>query len=763
MDLATFQRIVTAFADSPADVDQKKGTLIAQVRDELIEVRLRKNPDGELQVQDGEVTYSAKRWISERLARLPTLARRILEYVPEDAHRVTVSAAIADVLENAPSEELRPSLDALAELQSMLATAGTFETNVIYITSDAGEGKTHLLNAISRAQARAYLEKKSDWLLLPVPLGGRPFIRLDDVIIGSLSNRLRFPFYYFESAIELARLGLIVLALDGFEEMFVENAAGDAISSLGSLVARMHSEGRLLIAARTAYFRYKSLDTQAKLFQSLASGEVSFAEVQLHRWSREQFLSLSAGLGLEDGAKLYQMVADKLGGDHPLLTRAVLARRLIEEYKEAPDRQQLVSKLTSAKGEDFFEAFISAMLDREVETKWIDRSGESAKPLLTRDEHHTLLSFIAEEMWRSGVSALSAGLLEVICDMVLADLLKKPAIIHKQARDRIKQHALLTDADAPSVQFSFDHEDFRNFYLGRRIGDLLAEGRLEDLRSLLALAALPALCVRVSIARALSRGQEAGKLVESLCSLARSETAVSYGRQNCAAMVTSTLKEVQAGVPISLHSLYFPVGGLKDLDLSGVTIEDCIFLRTAVGAARWNQVQFRKCSIERLEVATDWRADQVSFDEASLPQALLIGSGNGDDDEEMHFSPDHVRRELAGHGIAVAGQLALEAAERVEDEPELVIAWRGLKAFRRATALNEFTLRARLGVNAQLFFDSVLPRLLRAGVVSEVAYHGSGVQRRFRIGRDFGGIDRARAEANGSLDRFLAQLDAGSE
>ena len=84
-------------------------------------------------------------------------------------------------------------------------------------------------------------------------------MRFDDVIIGALVNRLRFPMLYYEAFIELVKMGAVVPALDGFEEMFVEGSAGDAISALGNLVNTLQSSGTVLIAARKAYFEYRSL------------------------------------------------------------------------------------------------------------------------------------------------------------------------------------------------------------------------------------------------------------------------------------------------------------------------------------------------------------------------------------------------------------------------------------------------------------------------------------------------------------------------
>ncbi|GAJ22869.1 unnamed protein product, partial [marine sediment metagenome] len=133
--------------------------------------------------------------------------------------------------------------DALQEIIDQLDDRSALASYVMYLTSDAGEGKTTLLNYLAKTQAKKYLERKSNWLLLPIPLAGRPFLRFDDIIISSLMNRLRFPHFFFDSFIELVKMGAIVPAFDGFEEMFIESSTGEAISALANLLNKLSSEG----------------------------------------------------------------------------------------------------------------------------------------------------------------------------------------------------------------------------------------------------------------------------------------------------------------------------------------------------------------------------------------------------------------------------------------------------------------------------------------------------------------------------------------
>ena len=132
--------------------------------------------------------------------------------------------------------------DSREELINQLGDYPVDMTLIYFLTSDAGEGKTSLIEKISVDQAKAFKKKKAYTLILPVPLGGRPFLRFDDAIIASLSNRFRFPFLYYDSFLELVKMGAIIPAFDGYEEMLSQSESGEAISAIGDLVDQLSSQ-----------------------------------------------------------------------------------------------------------------------------------------------------------------------------------------------------------------------------------------------------------------------------------------------------------------------------------------------------------------------------------------------------------------------------------------------------------------------------------------------------------------------------------------
>ena len=285
------KRILAAFVNDPSELDFKAGRIVAQVQNDLIDVLLKTDPQsGELFIEDGDTKFTPRNWILRRVARLELLADRILNDTAETLAFVRPGGMLrGDLTSNDADKELVVS-DACASLQDTLSNPVAATTSVLYLTSDAGEGKTTLINHVARHQATLCKSRTSNWLLLPIPLGGKTFLRFDDVVIGTLSNRLRFNRYFFDGFLELVRLGAVVPAFDGFEEMFVEGHSGEAISALGSLVDALDSQGSLVVAARKAFFEFNSFRTQARLFDSIGDRSASFSRLKIERWGESQFL-----------------------------------------------------------------------------------------------------------------------------------------------------------------------------------------------------------------------------------------------------------------------------------------------------------------------------------------------------------------------------------------------------------------------------------------------------------------------------------------
>lgn len=753
MSFEDLKRILRAFADDPSDLELSKGKLLFQIRDELIEAEVF-NREGSLIVSESGVEELASRWLVSRIARLPQLAERILSYIPNEVHFVTPAGSLLDELELAPSDEQIQVSNASSTVCEVLGRRPGGATHVLYLTSDAGEGKSTLINHIARTQAEAYKRKKTDWLLVPITLGGRPFLRFDDVVIGALVNRLRFPFFYYEAFLELVKIGVLVPAFDGFEEMFVQSSSGEALSALGNLMSTLDSAGSVLIAARKAYFEYKSFATQAKLFDAIGSDSVAFSRLSLRRWDRDQFLTYASKRGIQEPDRVYEDVAQRLGPSHPLLTRAVLVRRLLDVADEAEGRAELLQAFGSTPY-DYFYQFVNTIIEREAYEKWIDTSGDPAQSLLSVDEHHQLLSLLAQEMWITSTDVLKDEMLDIYADL-FSESRRKPAAIARQTKERLKQHSLITSANSNRTSFSFDHEEFRNFFLGQAVGRRLAEGADAELRSILRVGPLPPDAFDAAVQFLRRSESDLRSAAERLESISRTEIATSFTRENAGGLISRMLdRGEQILTDCTITYVVFPPDTLRGRSVERIVFKACNFQASSLEESSILSCIFEDCSFENLE----FYASSLVQDSNMIN--CQVFSISPPDRATRIFGPDAISgalREL-GFNIQQADDENRLPSEGNGADENVQLIDRALRAFLRNTHVNENVFKQRLGVRSNQFLDQVLPTLLRIGVIEELQYAGGGNQRRFRLGVPMLDIEAAMASSGGNYDELVNHFE----
>ena len=750
-----FKRIVTCFADRVDDVDASRGELLVQIRDETITARLRQRSDG-LMVEEHGDFLPAVSWIVNRVARVPLLADRICSYVLPPDHFVRPSGQLLYQPDQEPSDDETFKADVVDALTETLDRRPAGTTSVVYLTSDAGEGKTSLIDFLAVKQAEAYKAKQSDWLLVPIPLGGRTFLRFDDVVVSALVNRLRFQLLYYDAFLELVRLGVLVPAFDGFEEMIVEASSGEAISALGNLVGSLRSAGTLLVAARKAYFEYPSFRSQARLFEAIGSkGDVAFERVSLDRWDRSAFTRYATQRGVSAPDDLFRAVSARLGEKHPVLTRAVLVRRLVDVAKEDADLTGLLDRI-GQDPQDYFHEFVEGLVEREAELKWLDKSGDPPRALLTTAEHHELLSMVAQEMWLSATDDLRTDVVGILVEMFASAREKSPAVT-RQIGERIKQHSLLVTTGGGRSTLAFDHEDFRIFYFGQALGRTLVEGDTSSVKSIIEKAALPANAVDEAAGVVRRNGEDAKKPLALLQQLADGELPASFVRENCGALTLALVEHEDSAY--AARDMSFPDGALRERRLQNVTVSGSYFHATSLAQTVLCNCRFVNCNFERLEIDGSEKVSQSSFDnECRVNSVVRVDAG----DQIAQFDPEQIERELRRVGFEIGFGAATDA-EPLEQDPDddLRIVQRVLRAFLRANALNESTIQTRLGVNANHFFRSLLPQLQHAGVLENVQYLGHGDQRRWKLAAPMTRIEEAMSAAGGEFDRFVQAFRQG--
>lgn len=762
MDIGEFKSTLAAFADENADIDIRRGRAVLQIRDEVIDVGMEYASDdsGKLLVLENGQRYPARLWLTTRIAKLPQLADRIIGYVsglssPTSPFVRPSGMLTPDLSEKAlpgGEDEALPVQDAVARLLSSVSRPIPGATSVMYLTSDAGEGKTTIINRVALLQAQRYKAKATASLVVPIPLSGRAFLTFDDAVIAALVNKLRFNYLYFDAFLSLVKLGVVVPAFDGYEEMLVEGSKGEAVSALGGLVQALGSAGTVVIAARKAFFDYLSFRSQARLLDAIGNHFASFSRLALQRWSKAQFLDYGAQRHAAEPLAIYETVCARLGPDHPLLTRAVLVRRLFDVAATAQDRETL-GQLLGANPHDYFFTFVDAIVQREASEKWLSRiSGDLMEPLLTVQEHHDLLSQIALEMWQSSSNALKLDVLDVLVE-IFCEARKKSGLTTRQVKERIKQHSLLSSGNSRVPALGFDHEDFQDFYLGEGLGRLLATCNAAELQSVLSVGVLSQITIEQCAQHLLRVGADVTQVLEAVKAINSREVGFSFSKENCGLLVMRLAELVQTtGTPQRFVAMYFSADELAEKNIQNATFEDCQFQPTSVRNSNFVEVFFKRCEFERLDIDVSLSSLQgVKMEECRVSSVLVYPQ------EEHVFDPNRIDDLLRKAGAQVAASNASGPTSETVDDERMRVLNRFLRMFLRTTHVNEDVVRMRLGsAQAPKFVDDVLPNLLGTGLLAEVTWEGRGVQRRYRLTVPMSEISKALESSGGSFDRFIA-------
>ena len=727
MNNEAFANVLKSFSDDPGSVIIDRNQFVVTIRDDTFTGTLHERM-GELQVVENGVSLPAEKWLLTRVAKVTSLAERIISVLgegPELSCFVDPGGSVNDVLDFNPGDEDKQEPLLLQPIHNLLDRKESGCTTVLYLVSDAGEGKSTIIKKLALEQARRFKSGDEDWLILPVALGGRTMLRLDDVVAGAISNTYRFPFLFYQSLLELVRMNVVVLALDGFEEMFVENSPGDAASSLGALLDGMKSSGSILIASRKAYFDFKGIKSKSRLYDTVFNNTVQFGKISINKWSKDKFIEYAKRRGIEEPDRIFSAIAKNLGDqdNHPLLTRPVLVEKLMDIAKNAQEFNEFLERVRGSQHEFVFE-FMRAIIQRENNSKWTDRDNY-LRPITSVDEHFEMLEAIALEMWLSGSQLIKRDLLDMAVEMALQTKGKEPRII-RSAVERIKQHALIKTANGNPNIYQFDHEDFYSIFLGRGIARILCGNEPGQTAAILSSSNISE-SVAAYIAGEVYRLEKIDAACKSIHMVCKSTLPTSFARENGGTVIQHLMAYEQC--PDTIDGMNF-----ARLSFSGIS----------------RNFKFKKCRITQLDIDST-RSSAVEFDECSI-EAIFLGPGAGiagwkflkcdiykiiDDDLEL-FDPQAISAHLVHRNALIENDSKFTSGVagsvvQSEGDGKLKTLSRSMRIFFRASEVNEKVFRQRLGANSTEFFDDIIPDLRRIDVLKEVTYTGNGNQLRYKI------------------------------
>jgi len=745
MDIKEFRRIVTAFAYSENEVIFQKDRFVAQIHDEYIEGILSFNAQNDLIVTENDQNFRVTEWIVKRLGRVDLLARRIIDYLsyiepvyfisPQGEEDSDTPNVYGEEIDNVPKHIINSFSKTIP---------GT--TKVLYLTAKAGDGKTTVIRHIAKFQAENYIKNATNWILVPIELAGRHIIRLDDHIAGILVNTYRFNSLYYTTFLELVKMGVIVPALDGFEEMFVENASDEVISTLSNLLNSMESRGSLLISARTAYFNYEDIQTSAKLFDTLNNDiDATFTQLTIKEWNKADFIQYAKLRGLDNPESRYTKLTARIGQEHPIIKWPVFVKQLVDLALEGDPLH--FDQEFDVGSQNYFEIFIHKIVFREATEKWVDLQTDPAQQLITVHAHHKILSEIAMEMWRSSCDRLSKDIIDVIIEMLYdkPDLKSKA----KQIIKRIYEHALLRRPDKNKQLYGFEHEEIRNYYIGRGIIDIFTSNSYPaELLRLLRIGRIPIQALNTIGNYFASHRKEIDKCIISLNNICKTEAPSSSSKENIGSIINQLLSYRQSKEPIILELMYFDILPKSNGLINNIMFKDCIIQTLNANQNNISGCQFDQCTINEIHI----ESIDISVEEPMLLNTVIGIVSVG---KKKYYDPQSIIYLL--RKIGSIEPIEEEYEKIIEYDAEIEQTEKVLRYFRKSTRMTEGVLKLRLGDAGATFIKNTLPILLENGIVSEVDkknIHKPYYQLNIQMSR----IQDALTNCGGDFNKFITLL-----
>ena len=638
------------------------------------------------------------------LADLRSLAQMILQasaFQPFFPTRATCDDALGD-----DNTTEGPAIEVITKLLDRNDGAAT---RVIMITGDAGAGKTRVLQELVRLQADSYIRGQTTRLLLYVNAQGRALSRLNEALATELQD-LRVNLTYHSISV-LARLGVLVPVIDGFDELLGVSGYDDAFGSLAGFLEQLHGEGQLLASARSVYYEEEFL---SRATSSLPAGAQAWEHVavRVSGWNasdREEYLKdwiTRIGLDEGDAANLIRRVAATFAGENQeLAAKPLFFTRTLDLLYSDPE---------FSGGEDLLRELVQNYLDRERVEKLLDRQ---SLPLLSEVQLETLMQELAEEMWNQETRELDYQSVRDVAEYVLegeeiSDTAKQIII------ERIPTLAFLTRADSATLHAgSFEHELFFFYFLARSLAKQLVTMQ-GDMRIVLSRSALPEY-VADRVAEDIVARQDSGEVrlqeyFDYLFEAGRRRwLRVDQVRENAGRLVMALLRLRRVVSGCVIRGMVFPGSNLNGVTMKQCGLDDVIFRRTDLVEAKFEDCVGRSVLMVEPRLRRGYTLLQVK----GLGVEHIIGLhvvGDG-----TVYDPESVRETLAECGTPLQDREGQSSAERGVSIPHEYIALleRLMRAYRRANpvSLNDDNLQGLFGnsrwpVLEQLLQDNSLVR-----------------------------------------------------
>jgi hypothetical protein len=603
-----------------------------------------------------------------QFANLDGLARSMLPFLKErlgDIKHVVptyVNFEVDDEPATASADK-----EAISAIRDALKPA-KFGTRLTFLHGHAGVGKSWILMHHTLRNVQEFLSRETSRLDLYVDAQGVNLRSLQQQIARQLDDYngiLRFP-----EVVPLARLGLLGIIVDGFDELISPAGARDTLRALCGYLTDFEGEGAIVASARSSFFQLQDLKNAKASFNV----PVQVNTLCVVRWRKEQWHSYCTSRMKPQYAPRYVTIANESQLNESLLGRAFVV-------------SELFKIIDAAKGNfpagGLMMIIENAFAERERTNKLTDpdkrdRGLKTPSPLLTREQFSALLLEVATEMWMLRQTTLDVDTLRTLAS-IWAEAWKLDEEDKRILIDRIDSNAFLEPTGTFDRRLQFPHEVLFARTLARAIlKELFAD--FGALCSLLRVAPVSKTIAEqvadisgsfqpaIDEIQTFSSMVVARKIAEISGSLRRYSDDEANIRTSLGTMLSEVLRVVnpsQATREVYKH-LHFAKVKFNGATLRDTLFYGCLFETLDARNCDWTRVRFEQCDpIGEITITEGQRFD------TSLPPVhrLKVHKSRGEMDDRFGTAP--CRAVLFGEALQSSpAQNSSETARAVAEVTE---------------------------------------------------------------------------------------------
>ena len=717
---------ISTFADDMDEVYvQGNGELTYQRLGNIISVKLvERNSQSVGIICDGK-EYDYADYLATKLADLKTFAKKICQKdIEENNCYVDPEATLVKVY----CQTTGKALDILCSECEEEQWSGT---RIAFVTADAGHGKSFLLKKYQRIQAEKYLNGTSNYLFWHIDLHGRELVRLNEAIMYELGD-LRITGLYYNSIITLIRNGLIILGIDGFDELAAEKGGDVALGSLTNLVSELEGDGKLVAASRRTFFNTQDYIQRTGMLHQRIGSECEFDEIRLHNWSKEQCVSY-IGLYHNNPEDEYKKLVSLLHStvNHPLLERPFLFTKIVYfAYYDNMTPYEFVSN-GGESDLDSINKIIATFVRREV-IKWSTTEKDTGKPYLNFNQHMRLLADVANEMWLEQKDSVTIDTIEFILAM-LFDEWKTDASLRPMITRMAGSHALLPKSNVGERYRKFDHDEFRNYFLAISLEHILSKAVEEDnfmaVKSFLKIAQLPD-AVSQYLTLQLSN-EKAMSIVKGLLKMEEGDWKATYVQPNIGTILPYLLhNQKQPDTIIINQKITFSSLVFENKTIDNIRFHDCSFINVSFNNTHFKNIVFDSCTFTEIKIHEMSNNDFINVvikDNCTINTVTIVQS---EEESYSEYSPYNINGLLQKQGFERGKKEELNAdnPQKVNNPDYRKLVKRFLNKYIKATYQYEKNILEDPIYNSgksDIIMNDIIPLLLKFNVIEQAVTSNS--------------------------------------